>query len=190
MATAKPTPKENSPITRWVLYVTVAAAMVATLLSAGLVARTPEPANSSLPARTYTHRDVIAIVHGEMGDSWQRQIPKVQGVMVNESPDGYLVQVRFTITDNGAPGLTTAGAREDVRRVMRALYQDSVPVALVQMEGTLAIADPNGFVRETPVLKCALGLPTAQQINWDRVDGAGLFPSLDLLWWHDALPGS
>lgn len=186
----KTDPRENSSITRWVLYVAVAAAMVATLLSAGLVARTPAPAGSSLPAQTYTHRDIIAIVHAELGDAWQRQVPKVQGVMVNESPDGYLVQVRFTIDDSGTPALTSAGAREDVRRVMRALYQEAVPVALVQMEGTLAIADPNGFVRETSVLKGALGLPTARKINWDRVDGAGLFSSLDLLWWHDALAGS
>ena len=177
MTTNQATQKKPNSISRVVLYVAVGAAMLATLMSAGLVSRPPEPATA------YAPRDIIGMVHDELGDAWQRDIPRVQGVMVNASPAGYVVQVRFAVNDQGAD--TRAGARADVQRLMAALYQ--APVALVQVEGTLPVADPNGFVRETHVLTCALGRTAAEQINWDKVDAAGLFQAMDSLWWHPSL---
>ena len=174
-----------SPIMR---YTIVLVALLVTIISSGTVWNSNQPAEPmDMEARAAVRAGVVDIVHARLGESWQRGLPAVQGITVNESPYGYIVKVRFAVTDCGAENTLSASARDDVQRIMQALYQSDIPMASVQMVGTFPVTDPNGMVRETTILKCNLNAARVEGINWDTIDTDGLFGQLDSLWWHPSI---
>jgi len=187
MAENKTTEKKES-LSPLVRYTIILAALLVTVISSGAVwnsaqlAKIPEQADRAL-IRT----EVVDMVRQELGESWPRGLSTVQGITVNESPDGYKVQVRFSINDTGADNLIQTCAKEDVLCVMKTLYQSNVPFAYIQMTGTLPVADAYGLVTETEVLKCSLFSTTAEEIDWKTIQGDDLFSLLDSLWWHPSI---
>jgi len=95
--------------------------------------------------------------------------------------------VRFAVTDCGSENTLQTTARDDVQRIMQALYQSDIPMASVQMVGTFPVTDPNGIVMETVILECNLNAARAEGVNWDTIDSDGLFSQLDSLWWHPSI---
>ena len=174
-----------SPLVR---YTIVLAALLVTVISSGAIWNSAQP-DKTLDSsdRALIRTEVIDIVRQELGESWQRGLSTVQGITINETQDGYIVQVRFSISDSNEGNLIQASAQEDVQRIMKALYQSQVPIASVQMTGTFPVADPYGFVRETEVLECGLGSSTAERLDWNSIQGDGLFNQLDSLWWHPSV---
>ena len=135
--------------------------------------------------------EVVGIVGDELGNTWQRDLPKIQGMNVLESSDGHIIQVRFSISEGDLEDSIAVRAQENVLSVMGALFQSQNPVASVQMTGTYPIKDPYGFVRETAVLKCGLNSATAAEIDWDGISSGELFSRLNNLWWHSSVyPGN
>lgn len=130
---------------------------------------------------------VSNIVHQGLGEGIRGEIPKVQGIDVRQSEDGYFVTVRFAIDANSSAGLIKDSAQMDVYSVARALYQSGAPIAYVKMVGTFPLEDPYGFMRETEVLKCSLTSTTAQKINWSSIRHADLFDLFDSVWWHSSI---
>ena len=183
---SKTTRKESlSPIMR---YTIVLVALLVTIISSGTVWNSNQPAEPmDMEARAVVRAGVVDIVHQGLGESWQRGLPAVQGITVNESPYGYIVKVRFAITDCGAENTLQTSARKDVQRIMQALYRSQIPMASVQMVGTFPVADPNGIVRETAILKGTLNAARAEGVNWNTLESDGLFGQLDSLWWHPSI---
>ena len=191
MAKSKMTEKVKSS-SRLVTYIVVAAALLVTVLFSGTI-------NNSSPSvqvldqsqRAQMRMEVIGMVGDELGNTWQREMPKIQGMNVLESSDGHIIQVRFSIDESGSAGSTAVSAQENVLCVMGALFQSQVPVASVKMTGTFPVTDPYGFVRETEVLKCGLSSATAEGIDWGSISSGELFNRLDTVWWHSSIyPGT
>lgn len=169
-----------SPLTR---YTIVLAVILITAIGSGAVWNSSQPVKMlDSSKRALLRQEAVAIARQEVGETWQRGLPAVQGTTVSESPAGYIVQVRFSISQ-----ADMAGVRETVLRVMKAFYQSQVPVASVQLTGTFPVADAYGNVTETEVLKCGLSLTRAENIDWDSITVEGLFNQLDSLWWHPSL---
>jgi len=186
--TTNNTGKNKSSIS-WLLRYTIAfAALFVTIIGLGTISNSPQSAGTPDSFQTCTHTDIIDIVHQTLGESTTREVPKIQGVIVNDFSDGYIVKVRFAIDDNRSAGNPIkSGAQEDIQDVMKALYQSQALIAFVQITGTFPVADSYGFVRETEVLKCGLSAATAQEIDWDNIHHDELFDLLDSLWWHSSI---
>jgi len=183
--------EKKSSSSRLVTYIAVTAALLVTVLFSGTINNSsPSVQVPDLSQRAQMRMEVIGIVGDELGNTWQREMPKIQGMNVLESPDGHLIKVRFSIDESGLAGSTAVSAQEDVLCVMRALFQSQNPVASVRMTGTFPVTDPYGFVRETEVLKCGLSAATADGIDWGSISSGELFSRLDTLWWHSSIyPG-
>ena len=183
--------EKNNSSSRLVTYIVVAAALLVTVLFSGTISNSSQLAQvPDLSQRAQMRMEVIGIVGDELGKSWQREMPKIQGMNVLESPDGHIIQVRFSIDESGSAGSTAVSAQENVLSVMGALFQSQNPIASVRMTGTFPVTDPYGFVRETAVLKCGLSSAAAEGIDWDNISSGELFSQLDTLWWHSSIyPG-
>ena len=163
-----------------------------TFATTGIISSSIEP--TSGPSSSVITVDLISpavmvsnIVHQGLGEGNRGEIPKVQGIDVRQSEDGYFVTVRFAIDANSSAGLIRDSAQMDVYSVARALYQSGAPIAYVKMVGTFPLEDPYGFMRETEVLKCSLTSTTAQKINWSSLRHADLFDLFDSVWWHSSI---
>ena len=174
-----------SPLIR---HTIVLAVLLLTVIVSGAVWNSAQPAQiPDLAERALIRTEIMDMVRQELGESWPRELSTVQGVTVSESPDGFIVQVRFSIDDSNEGNLIKADTREDVLCVTKALYQSDVPFAYIQMTGTFPAADYYGFVTETEVLKCSLFSTTAEEINWKTIQADELFSRLDSLWWHPSI---
>ena len=163
-----------------------------TITSAGIILNPSELANTPGDRSSATitidlsppRAAISGMVHQALGERNRGEIPKVQGIDMRGSENGFVVAVRFGIDAGSSGSLARHGAQVDVYSVARALYQSGVPIAHVKMTGTFPLEDKYGFVRETEVLKLSLSSATAQQINWDTIRYDDLFNLLDSVWWH------
>jgi len=170
-----------------VLLFTITSARI--ILNPNELTNTPDDRSSAtitidlIPPRAI----ISGIVHQALGECNRGEIPKVQGIDMRESENGFVVAIRFCIDADSSESLVIHGAEVDVYDVARALYQSRVPIAHVKMAGTFPLEDPYGFVRETEVLKLSLSSATAQEINWNTIHYNDLFNLLDSVWWHPSI---
>jgi len=170
-------------------------AFLFTITSAGIILNPGESINApdDLSSATITidlssSRAIISdMVHQALGERNRGGIPKVQGIDMSESENGFLVAIRFCIDADSSGSLVRHSAQADVCNVAKVLYRSGVPIAHVEMTGTFPLEDPYGFVRETEVLKLSLSSATDQQINWDTIRYDDLFNLLDSVWWHPSI---
>lgn len=166
-----------------------------TITSAGIILNPNEPPNTPDGRSSATITiDIIppsaiisSMVHQALGERNRGEIPKVQGIDMQELGNGFVVAVRFCIDADSSGSLVRHNAQVDVYNVARALYQSGIPIAHIKMTGTFPLEDPYGFVMETEVLKLSLSSATAQEINWNTIHYNDLFNLLDSVWWHPSI---
>lgn len=166
-----------------------------TITSAGIILNPNESTNTPDGRSSATITiDIIppsaiisGMVHQALGEYNRGEIPKVQGIDMRKSANGFIVAIRFNIDADSSESLARHSAQADVYSVARVLYQSRIPIAHIKMTGTFPLEDPYGFVMETEVLKLSLSSATAQEINWNTVHYNDLFNLLDSVWWHPSI---
>lgn len=129
--------------------------------------------------------EIENIIHQELGSCNREGVDKISDLEISGSPEtSYIVTLTFSIDDNLTEGMIKGGAQMDVFNLMKALYQSSYEMDVINIFGTFSMQDRYGNVTEETVLKCQLTHATGEKINWNNMLWDHFFEVLDSVWWH------
>ena len=123
-------------------------------------------------------------IHQAIGETSTNDISRIRALDIIVTENGYIILARLNMESNIPKNHIKDSTQINTTNILKALYQGEIPISSVCISGMLPLEDPNGFMRDTEILKASLNSATARDINWDTINHTDLFTQLDYVWWH------
>ncbi len=130
----------------------------------------PLPTNTAVPTEVVEPAEALYFAIEENLGSSNRDIPRLEPLEItnNESMDGAIITIRWTINDNLTDDLIVYGAQKDASNILRLVDESEIRFQRVVLRGTFPLVDVYGNVEEVEVVRLFFEPSAYEQINWDN----------------------